>query len=83
MMKQVEVTIMGQGYILGCPEGGEALLAILAVANFIISSTLAESWIARARGAKGQGCGRAQQWAEVWQAMRQTEPLFGVNLGCK
>ncbi len=25
-MKQVEVTIMGQGYILGCPEGGEALL---------------------------------------------------------
>jgi cell division protein ZapA len=27
MMKPVEVTIMGQGYILGCPEGGEALLA--------------------------------------------------------
>ena len=27
MMKQVEVTIMGQGYILGCPEGGESLLA--------------------------------------------------------
>ncbi len=26
-MKQVEVTIMGQGYILGCPEGGDALLA--------------------------------------------------------
>ena len=26
-MKQVEVTILGQGYILGCPEGGEALLA--------------------------------------------------------
>jgi cell division protein ZapA len=25
-MKQVEVTIMGHGYILGCPEGGEALL---------------------------------------------------------
>ena len=25
-MKQVEVTILGQGYILGCPEGGEALL---------------------------------------------------------
>jgi cell division protein ZapA len=31
-MKQVEVTIMGQGYILGCPDGGEALLAS-AVAN--------------------------------------------------
>ena len=25
-MKQVEVTILGQGYILGCPEGGEAKL---------------------------------------------------------
>jgi cell division protein ZapA len=25
-MKQVEVTIMGQGYVLGCPAGGEALL---------------------------------------------------------
>jgi cell division protein ZapA len=26
-VKQVEVTIMGHGYILGCPAGGEALLA--------------------------------------------------------
>lgn len=26
-MKQVEVTIMGHGYILGCPEGGEVLLS--------------------------------------------------------
>ena len=26
-MKQVEVPILGQGYLLGCPEGGEALLA--------------------------------------------------------
>jgi cell division protein ZapA len=25
-LKQVEVTILGQGYVLGCPEGGEALL---------------------------------------------------------
>jgi cell division protein ZapA len=25
-MKQMEVTIMGQSYILGCPEGGEATL---------------------------------------------------------
>ena len=23
-MKQIEVQIMGQGYMLGCPEGGEA-----------------------------------------------------------
>lgn len=26
MMKQMEVTIMGQSYILGCPEGGEQSL---------------------------------------------------------
>ena len=25
-MKQIEVTILGQSYILGCPEGGEAAL---------------------------------------------------------
>jgi len=25
-MKQVEVTILGQGYVLGCPDGGEELL---------------------------------------------------------
>ena len=25
-MKQLEVTIMGQSYILGCPEGGEQSL---------------------------------------------------------
>jgi cell division protein ZapA len=25
-MKQIEVTILGQSYMLGCPEGGEALL---------------------------------------------------------
>ena len=25
-MKQIEVTILGQSYILGCPDGGEALL---------------------------------------------------------
>ena len=26
-MKQIEVTILGQGYVLGCPDGGDALLA--------------------------------------------------------
>lgn len=25
-MKQIEVTIMGQSYLLGCPEGGETAL---------------------------------------------------------
>ncbi len=31
-MKQMEVTIMGQSYILGCPEGGETSL-LEAVSN--------------------------------------------------
>ena len=31
-MKQVEVSILGQVYMLGCPEGGEALL-VTAVAG--------------------------------------------------
>jgi len=26
-MKQMEVTIMGQSYLLGCPEGGEVALS--------------------------------------------------------
>ena len=26
-MKQIEVQIMGQGYVLGCPEGGESRLS--------------------------------------------------------
>jgi cell division protein ZapA len=26
-MKQVEVSILGQAYVLGCPDGGETLLA--------------------------------------------------------
>ncbi len=26
-MKQIEVQIMGQGYVLGCPEGGEIRLS--------------------------------------------------------
>jgi cell division protein ZapA len=30
-MKQIEVTIMGQSYVLGCPEGGER--SLLAAVN--------------------------------------------------
>ena len=31
-MKQIEVSILGQSYVLGCPEGGEALLAVAVAA---------------------------------------------------
>ena len=31
-MKQREVTILGQSYVLGCPDGGEALLSVAVAA---------------------------------------------------
>jgi len=31
-VKQLEVTILGQSYILGCPDGGEALLSVAVAA---------------------------------------------------
>jgi cell division protein ZapA len=34
-VKQIEVTIMGQSYILGCPEGGES--SLLAAVNQVDS----------------------------------------------
>ena len=35
-MKQIEVQIMGQGYVLGCPEGGETRLGqAVAKAGFV------------------------------------------------
>jgi cell division protein ZapA len=38
-MKQVEATILGQSYILGCPEGGEkALLEAVAAVDHEMSS---------------------------------------------
>lgn len=38
-MKQVEVTILGQSYILGCPEGGEtSLLEAVAAVDREMSS---------------------------------------------
>ena len=39
MMKQIEVTILGQSYILGCPEGGESsLLAAVAAVDTEMSA---------------------------------------------
>ncbi|MEP7281847.1 MAG: cell division protein ZapA [Rubrivivax sp.] len=38
-MKQLEVTILGQSYILGCPDGGEAsLLAAVATVDTEMSA---------------------------------------------
>lgn len=38
-MKQIEVTILGQSYILGCPEGGEtSLLSAVAAVDTEMSA---------------------------------------------
>jgi cell division protein ZapA len=48
-MKQVEVSILGQAYMLGCPEGGEALLAAAVASVDREMSTIRDSGKVRAR----------------------------------
>jgi cell division protein ZapA len=48
-VKQLEVTILGQGYVLGCPEGGEALLASAVASVDREMSTIRDSGKVKAR----------------------------------
>ena len=48
-MKQVEVTILGQSYILGCPDGGEAPLLEAVAAVDREMSTIRDSGKVKAR----------------------------------
>ena len=48
-MKQVEVTIMGQGYVLGCPDGGETLLSAAVAAVDHEMSAIRDSGKVKAR----------------------------------
>ncbi|CAD5374497.1 Cell division protein ZapA [Rubrivivax sp. A210] len=48
-MKQVEVSILGQVYVLGCPEGGEAHLATAVAAVDREMTTIREAGKVRAR----------------------------------
>jgi cell division protein ZapA len=48
-MKQVEVSILGQVYMLGCPEGGEALLATAVAAVDKEMTTIREAGKVKAR----------------------------------
>ena len=48
-MKQVEVTIMGQGYVLGCPDGGDTLLSAAVAAVDHEMSAIRDSGKVRAR----------------------------------
>jgi len=48
-VKQVEVSILGQVYMLGCPEGGEALLTTAVAAVDREMTAIRESGKVRAR----------------------------------
>jgi cell division protein ZapA len=48
-LKQVEVSILGQVYMLGCPEGGEALLAAAVASVDKEMTTIRDAGKVRAR----------------------------------
>jgi cell division protein ZapA len=48
-MKQVEVSILGQVYVLGCPEGGEVLLRMAVASVDKEMSTIREAGKVKAR----------------------------------
>lgn len=48
-MKQVEVSILGQAYMLGCPEGGEVLLQTAVATVDREMTTIRDSGKVRAR----------------------------------
>jgi cell division protein ZapA len=65
-MKQIEVSIMGQAYVLGCPEGGETLLrsAVAAVDKEMVGIRDAGKLRARERIAVLAALNLAYQLAE-------------------
>ncbi len=74
-MKQMEVSILGQVYVLGCPEGGEALLAraVAAVDREMSNIRDAGKVRARERIAVLAALNLAYQLAE--QGPAKTEPV--------
>lgn len=76
-MKQVEVTILGQGYILGCPEGGEARLgaAVAAVDREMSAIRDAGKIKARDRIAVLAALNLAYQLAERGERSERSTPV--------
>ena len=75
-MKQMEVTIMGQSYLLGCPEGGEAALtsAVAQVDREMSAIRDAGKVKARERIAVLAALNLAYQLAETPRAMPVSTP---------
>ncbi len=81
-MKQMEVTIMGQSYLLGCPEGGEAALtaAVAQVDREMSAIRDAGKVKARERIAVLAALNLAYQLAEAPQNKPREAPLSTPEL---
>jgi len=81
-MKQMEVTIMGQSYLLGCPEGGEAALtsAVAQVDREMSAIRDAGKVKARERIAVLAALNLAYQLAEAPRGTPSTTALAGPDI---
>lgn len=82
-MKQIEVAIMGQAYVLGCPEGGEALLrsAVAAVDKEMVGIRDAGKLRARERIAVLAALNLAYQLAERGPITAAAAPATAATAG--
>ena len=82
-MKQMEVTILGQSYLLGCPEGGEtSLLAAVAAVDREMSGIRDAGKVkARERIAVLAALNLAYQLAERPAAVASAAPAAPVTPG--
>jgi cell division protein ZapA len=81
-MKQVEVSLLGQVYVLGCPEGGEALLrtAVASVDKEMVAIRDAGKVKARERIAVLAALNLAYQLAERGPQPQQSGQASDVDL---
>ena len=82
-MKQVEVSILGQVYMLGCPEGGETLLraAVASVDKEMTSIRESGKVKARERIAVLAALNLAYQLAERGAAPAAVDPVSATRDG--
>ncbi len=80
-MKQIEVSILGQAYVLGCPEGGESLLrdAVAAVDREMVGIRDAGKVKARERIAVLAALNLAYQLAERGPATPETPAEVDID----
>jgi cell division protein ZapA len=81
-MKQVEVTLLGQVYMLGCPDGGEALLrtAVASVDKEMVAIRDAGKVKARERIAVLAALNLAYQLAERGPVQQEAAEAGTVDL---